>query len=884
MRPFILILFIWLSTFLHTISQDTFVKTFDTSDSLPNQGNLIIKSENRIHVLQACRCNNVKDCTRYSILDKNGNIIFEKTLAWLDSDLDSYVLKNDTISFIGSEYGSGNKFMYLYRQKLNGDSIDLHVIEDRNNTLTRFNSNGIAEFNNQLIMVGTASYVIPKDSILNVGVMVYINKDFTIDTIVQITNEWDNIPFRVDIGLDSLLYVYVDFKCNFNCETRIKTRSILKFNKDKVLVSQYNTEKYTPSCPGIGAILEDSTIILGFYDGWDATQESIRAININGEILWENASRIWSVKKHYTRIKQLQNDDLLVIGYVNDGAIGSFNFLRTSLIQRIDKNGNTIWERKFGRYIGTHPTAAESFIVDFVENEDKSFYLTGAMASFSRDMLLMKVDSFGCIDQDKCNDHFVINPLGGLHKYDQVDMKQKKWYYTVRNKEGKSEVIDMTFGKDTIMYDNQYGNRLYKHISYSNKSQNKIDTIKTRWDVSGKLFYMPVHNTRIWEYIERDSLLYDFTLRLNDKFLLPRGFGLSTVIAVDSIDLLDGYKRKRITLRHDNLTNRSKLGDLIWIEGIGATNGLFYFYDWIYGTKTSINCYFDRNKKRWGSNSDCDKIELKAAELKYVTHKNLWTSYTEIPLEPIQPFSEKYTFSIDSFKAINNYYYFKYMKNPNEFGGNFEETGRFFRQEKNKVFELIDVSPGEYLVFDFGLNVGDSTNVLTGPSLSDLVVLDTDTIIFLDGKIRKRITLKCLENDDLYIWIEGFGELSSFNYCSKDDDLLKYTTCYWYDEVFAYDNNDGKGCWIVDTKEILELDINIYPNPGFNKINIVLNQKMQLPIKYKIINTRGLKIAEGSHFSLEDLSINVSQIQSGFYILSIIDQRGKIWNGKWIKN
>jgi hypothetical protein len=142
------------------------------------------------------------------------------------------------------------------------------------------------------------------------------------------------------------------------------------------------------------------------------------------------------------------------------------------------------------------------------------------------------------------------------------------------------------------MFDYKYGHRRYKDVWVNNEE----DTFKIRWDVAGKVGYIKNNLKLLLD--DEDSILYDFALKVGDRFQLPKGAGFATVTKTDSIDLFDGFKRKRLTLKFENEDYQKNYGNLIWIEGIGSPNGLFYFYDWIKGTKTSINCYYDRGTKR----------------------------------------------------------------------------------------------------------------------------------------------------------------------------------------------------------------------------------------------------------------------------------------------
>lgn len=114
---------------------------------------------------------------------------------------------------------------------------------------------------------------------------------------------------------------------------------------------------------------------------------------------------------------------------------------------------------------------------------------------------------------------------------------------------------------DTLI-NNLHYKKIYRSGSASGDDWNALPDF-IREDFSGKIF--------LKEQSMPEFLLYDFTLIEGDTFHAT-GACAAVVTAVDSVNLADGTRRKRLKLvRADAQT----FGDEnFWIEGIGSTGGL----------------------------------------------------------------------------------------------------------------------------------------------------------------------------------------------------------------------------------------------------------------------------------------------------------------------
>jgi hypothetical protein len=90
------------------------------------------------------------------------------------------------------------------------------------------------------------------------------------------------------------------------------------------------------------------------------------------------------------------------------------------------------------------------------------------------------------------------------------------------------------------------------------------------------------------------------------------------------------------------------------------------------------------------------------------------------------------------------------------------------RQENQKIYAVDNDHPDEYLLYDFGLEVGDviHSEVHSGYLSRSPVVTQVDSIWLYNGEHRKRMVV---EGD---VWIEGIGSVRGF-----DNPVREYATC-----------------------------------------------------------------------------------------------------------
>lgn len=192
---------------------------------------------------------------------------------------------------------------------------------------------------------------------------------------------------------------------------------------------------------------------------------------------------------------------------------------------------------------------------------------------------------------------------------------------------------------------------------------------------------------------------------------------------------------------------------------------------------------------------------------------------------------------------------------------------------KKIYFKQIDYYENfpEYLIYDFNL---DTNSVFI---FGDNTILNVEYVdsIFINNKYSKRI--KFVGNE--LTWIEGLGALQGLIYAEFNNFFLNRTLlCYWKNDSLIYSLGDTiYNCLYVDfissISKVSELpQYNIYPNPLTNYLNIEsINDKLEM----KIYDING-KILFYNKIKTNQIRIDMSSFENGFYILSINNQRFKI--------
>jgi hypothetical protein len=206
------------------------------------------------------------------------------------------------------------------------------------------------------------------------------------------------------------------------------------------------------------------------------------------------------------------------------------------------------------------------------------------------------------------------------------------------------------------------------------------------------------------------------------------------------------------------------------------------------------------------------------------------------------------------------------------------------RQDKpnKKVFGIARTDTMEALMYDFNLNINDTTTVKPlidwyGITDKRLKVSAKDSVV-INGQYRKRLTLTPNDGMDWpeEIWIEGigscFGPLSpGLIYQQVICPCYPTLLCQKVDTVTEYINPDYNSCYKavcfgVGINKLNKTNaIKIYPNPTSDILYIDINEKVK---SVSIYNLDG-QLVSALNFNEANKTVNFSKLERGFYFIKV---------------
>ena len=212
----------------------------------------------------------------------------------------------------------------------------------------------------------------------------------------------------------------------------------------------------------------------------------------------------------------------------------------------------------------------------------------------------------------------------------------------------------------------------------------------------------------------------------------------------------------------------------------------------------------------------------------------------------------------------------------------------FLREESDKVYYLPTYGD-EGLLYDFGLNVGDTAYIISLPSIGselEIYITAIDTIEY-EGVQRKRMQVEGEDFPPEY-WIEGIGDVYGPLYTM----IHQFWICPSWLLICAHENDEliymepyAESCYetSVGIDELSLVNISITPNPvkqgqaikieAFNSISNI-----------QVYNIAGKLIKTTSPTFNNDQSINTHDLEKGLYLLKIEMADGEVLTSKVLLN
>lgn len=170
-------------------------------------------------------------------------------------------------------------------------------------------------------------------------------------------------------------------------------------------------------------------------------------------------------------------------------------------------------------------------------------------------------------------------------------------WYTVGSFQGERDLNFAYLFRDSIELNGHYYFTLYNTMDSTFQD---LKTTNTLLREEKGIVYRLLDKVNYSE-----DIMYNFNLNKGDSITYKKFSGETVihVVAVDTIELLDGSKRKRWSL---SMKNRPSEGIRYWVAGIGATMGATFNPANMYVSDLgSLSCYFFKDQYLYGKQSTC---------------------------------------------------------------------------------------------------------------------------------------------------------------------------------------------------------------------------------------------------------------------------------------
>lgn len=268
----------------------------------------------------------------------------------------------------------------------------------------------------------------------------------------------------------------------------------------------------------------------------------------------------------------------------------------------------------------------------------------------------------------------------------------------------------------------------------------------------------------------------------------------------------------------------------------------------------------------------------------FVSENKMWSN-TWIGTDFGWPYGVQYQSYYIKFKGdtlINDMIYKNILRSDDENHTNWYSYGAIREDSTKKVYTYnTNDQPGDVLLYDFGVDVGDTIEV---NQWSTFRVTDIDMVKF--GNLKDSIRQFVL--NDYYVWLEGIGSITSdvggvliglpvIDMVGKYRDIV----CYYENDTLKYSNTKFESCFpnhIVHGIKENETEI---PKAFYSNglITISYNNINTSESRLMIHSITGITICDIPLNSLGETVISARKYPPGCYVYSIMIDK-QLFNGK----
>ncbi len=247
---------------------------------------------------------------------------------------------------------------------------------------------------------------------------------------------------------------------------------------------------------------------------------------------------------------------------------------------------------------------------------------------------------------------------------------------------------------------------------------------------------------------------------------------------------------------------------------------------------------------------------------------------------------ETVSYKFQSDTTINSYQYKILLKTSDTTLSNWWAEGAM-REVGSKIYYYNYSDQTEYLVYDFGANLGDTIKAIT--FCGNYLIVDSVDTLMINGQARRRLIFNfpsCLYTEE---WIEGIGSnhgivnmFSVFGFLPFDsgEELL----CYWEDGFVKWINPAYNQCYYVTTEiyeQISNSSISVFPNPLIDVAKVELNS-ISKNWSWELYSSIGQLVQEKCNITTNSLEIDKGHLPAGIYFYQVRTADSKKYFGKLV--
>ncbi len=202
---------------------------------------------------------------------------------------------------------------------------------------------------------------------------------------------------------------------------------------------------------------------------------------------------------------------------------------------------------------------------------------------------------------------------------------------------------------------------------------------------------------------------------------------------------------------------------------------------------------------------------------------------------------------------------------------------------EQRVF--INTSNEDVLLYDFSLEVNDTSTVYGAWGMHDIVVTDVSTVV-IGNTTRKKIVFDELNGWSPGYWIEGVGSVYGLPDAALGQitDYSPVLSCFYEGNNLAWDNPDNEDLQCgstLATIEISQATLHVFPNPAAEYLQISLSENTLLQaLKVDVVSLTGQTVLITPTYTSR---LDISNLPSGVYAICLRNNDEIIGNASIVK-